>query len=591
MSIIYTVSIIALFVLTLLIKKKEDKIDAIKAITFNLILILAYNSLICYVLNLINIPITLISLSVINLLMIVCTTVKLIVDKKIQKYKLEGTSLIFTGVLIFTVFIIFKFYIQNINQVVYLTGDSQSHYIVAREFSENTQLTNKAKTNCSIGPTFMILAYTNEGIIFKVLQPYIGTLALFSVYTVFESILYAMTGLIFYFLAQKYCNKNIYTKILLMVFSILYVIGYPLSAWTSGFHYLIVGIMFVTAIVYAIDNIINDNEINFKYKVLVMFLLNFGIIFSYCLFCPFVYLAEFIYFIYKYWKNEKIKLLILILLTLVIPGIMGVIYLICPNTTVMTSGIAMEGYVYKNYWSNFILFIPFSIYCIYYCVKNKKINFENIILICLLCFIVILFVGTKMGKCSEYYFFKNYFPLWTLIIYTAVKGIIEFGKDGKIEKILSYVFISIYMLIFTISMIYIYTPQSFETHDNLKNTMEIYTLNKAMIMYMNPIVSNSEMELYEQMENSLEDNRKQNSKDEVIFITDRVQEVWINCLMGYTNGIMKDEKQCIENMKNNAYKYVIVINDTEAKEKYQRYLDMDKLNLVYENEKGKIYSK
>ena len=94
-------------------------------------------------------------------------------------------------------------------------------------------------------------------------------------------------------LLERYC-KTINTKIIAIIFGVIYVLGYPLNAWISGFHYLMLGILYVQTILYIVKE---REDINFDYTLITMLLLNFGLILSYSLFCPFVYLAQFIYYI------------------------------------------------------------------------------------------------------------------------------------------------------------------------------------------------------------------------------------------------------------------------------------------------------
>ena len=60
---------------------------------------------------------------------------------------------------------------------------------------------------------------------------------------------------------------------------------------------------------------------------MILFLLNLGLFFTYYLFIPFVYLAEFIYFIMvNKKKNKKLltkRLIVFIAITLILPCILG----------------------------------------------------------------------------------------------------------------------------------------------------------------------------------------------------------------------------------------------------------------------------
>ena len=291
MPIIYTISIIILFILTILIKKSDKKLEIIKAVTINFVLILTYNTFVCYILNLINIPITLVILSVINFVISIPLIINIIKTKKIQRYTISKTNIVVVILLIIVTSIIMNINFGNLTKIRYVSMDSREHYKAGREFSEITNLFKENGPNITTHSGFMPGAYTNVGIIFKILNPYIGTVELYKAYIIFEAFVYLLIGIVFYMLLEKYC-KNINTKIIAIIFGIIYVLGYPLNAWISGFHYLMLGILYVQTTLYIIKE---REDINFDSALITTFLLNFGLILSYSLFCPFVYFAILLY--------------------------------------------------------------------------------------------------------------------------------------------------------------------------------------------------------------------------------------------------------------------------------------------------------
>lgn len=427
MTIIYIISIIMLFVLEVLLKKTDKKLEIVKTLTMTIIIQLAYNAFVCYILNLLNIPITLINLSIVNYIISAIILIGILKNKKIQKYELERKNIIVVTFFILLSIVALVFILRGESKIRYLTGDPENHYTATKGFASNTYLSNNYEKNYYTSPDFMIMGYVNEGIICKMLSPYIGTISLFNIYLAFEVAIYALTGITFYFIAQKYCKEK-YHYVIALIFSLFYILGYPLNAWITGFHYLVIGMLYIQAILYAI----NEIKIDFKFELILMCLLNFGLIFSYCLFCPAVYLAEFIYFIYKYIKKNKKELILMTIIALIIPGIMGTGYILIANFNKLVKVFSLEGYIYKNLWSNFIIFIPFVLYNIYDDIKNKKVKVDTIMIISLVIYIISLYILKQKGKCSAYYFSKNYFVLWILTIEMAIKGIIKFTKKRKI---------------------------------------------------------------------------------------------------------------------------------------------------------------
>ncbi len=197
MTIIYTISAIILFTLTILLKKSEEKLEMIKSITLTLVLTLAYNTFSCYILNLVNIPITLTSLAIINFVIAIMITIKIIKNKEIQKYTISKTNTAILIIFVVVATIIMNTNFGNLTKIRYISMDSREHYKAGREFSEITDLFKKQSPNTTTGSTFMPGAYTNVGIIFKILNPHIGTVELYKAYIIFEAFVYILVGIMF----------------------------------------------------------------------------------------------------------------------------------------------------------------------------------------------------------------------------------------------------------------------------------------------------------------------------------------------------------------------------------------------------------
>lgn len=580
MPIIYTISTILIFLLTILLKKTEEKLEIVKTLSLTLILELAYNCFVCYVLNLIKIPITLTTLTAVNIIVILIIGFKLLKDKQIQKYKIKPENVLILIFFILLSIVLLMYTVSgNFGKLRYITEDSMNHYIAAREFSEKTTLQKG----------FMPMGYSNIGIIFKTLMPYIGSIPLSNIYIAFETMIYMLAGLTFIFLLEDYCKGKLKTAII-FIYTIFYILGYPLNAWISGFHYLVIGILYITTILYFIDKIKLDE----KYEIIMLFLLNIGLIFSYCLFCPVVYLAEFIYFILKYYKNDKIKLIELILISIVIPGLIGVTYMILPQKEIIVNGIAQEGYIYKNVWSNFILFIPFALYCIYINIKNKKITIDNVMLAILIIYMLVLFIGMQNKLCSSYYFYKNYFFLWILIIELSIKGMIYFLEKNKLNKIIVSILTTAYILTFIFCVYYIYTPQTKNAKDS--NPMEIYTFNSSIMSNKKTMLSKKEYKLLLQMEKIIENNWKKLDNEHILLIADRMQLKWNYAFTGYKNDIKEDQKEperqkIMKKIGSDTYNYIIELKSTRANADYINYINKENYNIIYEDSAGIIYQK
>lgn len=173
-------------------------------------------------------------------------------------------------------------------------------------------------------------SYTNTGIIMKCFEKQESDYSIFIGFGVF--ILF-MTGAMMYNTLEKF-TKFKYGKLLALICSLIFVMGYPLNSLLFGFEYLSLGILVICTIIHMIYYF-EEEELKFSYYLIIFALLNFGIFCSYYLFVPFVYSALWIYFCaYSHKKEGKIvckKNAIMLGITLLLPFFLGFIYHLMPN--------------------------------------------------------------------------------------------------------------------------------------------------------------------------------------------------------------------------------------------------------------------
>ena len=140
MGIIYLISVIILFFAYMILQKTKEKIDILKHIAIACVLLFCYNTFICYVLTFFTISITLLKLSVINIIFSAIIFIYIIKTKKTQTYKIEKMDFIYILILgiasLLVSYINFGFPIQ----IKYETGDPSVHYLTSQMFAESDAL-------------------------------------------------------------------------------------------------------------------------------------------------------------------------------------------------------------------------------------------------------------------------------------------------------------------------------------------------------------------------------------------------------------------------------------------------------------------
>lgn len=272
MSILYILTTIILFILSILVKKSDKKIDIIKAITIHSVLWLCYNTFTCYIFTICNIPITLPTLNILNIILSVIFGIILWRKKERQEYFFEAKDLIFIVILIGIVLLIAYFDFGFPMHIKYIMTDSSIHYISAREFYENESLLSNVE-NIYTSNAMMPGAYSNIGILFKVFAPFVGEMDLYKVFISFDIVMLFLAGLLFFVTIKKYSKSKV-GYILAGIVSIIYLLGYPLNNLLFGYFYLGIGVLTINAILAIIRRRIyrkHKTYIKNSYNIFIMF--------------------------------------------------------------------------------------------------------------------------------------------------------------------------------------------------------------------------------------------------------------------------------------------------------------------------------
>lgn len=597
MNILYLTSIIILLTTFILIKKTNKKINFIGNFIVTIVAFMCYQSIIAYFLDLIRIPITLLSMSIINI--IVTTIIWLIYYlkiKKLQSYSIKKADIIFIIVLlIINIPILYKEYgaLQNFR---YISTDAVMHCQAAITFSKSDFLLDSMTNWEAINPTFMIASYVNDGLLMKAFVNIIGEFNLYKIYMFTDILYYLMIGSIFYFLlsSSKKCNTK--TKhILAGTISILFMLGYPLNSIITGFHYFTLGILEFITILYIVKTIYNEDK---KIAYILLFLLNTGVMLTYNLLAPIIYLAEFIYFIYESKKNkEKLfskKNLIELLIIFIIPGLIGLSFFFLPR---IIENIVLEnqqqlwidGYIYINYWSNIIIFVPFIIYYIINKVKENKLNFEIITLFTLAIFMLLLFIGLAVGYVSTYYFMKPYFILNCIILLLFFKSLCIIIDKIELGKIISIIFVTSYCLFLILNLLLTNVgPYDFKVYnESHKKIFDIYNSNKAVMELIQNNFTEDRIETLKYIhENDL--IKEQN----LLYIGDYIDNFLFKMFFTYENrgGIDKPNKEeHIQKWNEGEYEYLVVFLKQIYLEKYSQILELQNSEIIFETENCVVY--
>lgn len=616
MGIIYLITALILLVTFILIKKSNKTLNLLSWICIGIVTMLCYNTFVCYVLTFFTIKSKLWILAIINVIFSVIIILKTIKDKKIQKYNFDKVNIIY--IILMLIVILAVTYINfgypfNVN---YETGDPSVHYLTSMMFAESETLLANTNNDPVYGNfnSRKTVSYVNSGLLMKCLSKNLDSIECYNIFVFFGMVTLFLTGLTMYATMENYASKKEH-KLWAFAISVICILGYPLNSFLFGFEYLSMGLLIICAILCLMYYYKNE-KINLNYLIILMFLLNFGLFCSYYMFVPFIYPALWIYFCVDNYNNTKKvitkELIKVLIITLLIPFILGYIYHLAPNiygiiinnfsdidksmelsSYLVNSGLAVNGYIYINLYSNMILLLPLTIYFFIKKAKEKELN--NEILLGLLIafnvlFIEVLLIGNKFGKVSIYYLSKNYFVLWIMFAFCNYKALLLISEKSKnITRLLLIAYALggiIYTIFSCIKVDYVLK----NVNENIFSLYEIFGANKTIMLNKPTDFNQSELDIIKFTKNNLNYNKK------IGIIADEQPNYWAYVLLRYSNeddnnkywGQDKLNYRRYMLEKNiDQYDYIIYFNKSKMYDKLKNDI-FENAETIYENSAGGI---
>ncbi len=591
MEYIYILSNIALFASALCTKKKEEKMNFLSTLLITIVLYLCYNPMMAYLLDLVQLPINLISMTICNTIMIaILWGIQLKVYKKItlQAYTVPKKELLVWLVLIGVQLPIIFQEFGMLDNFRFISTDATMHAGVAKKFYETQALVTSLEGIEAVNPTFLIGGYVNLGMLFQTYSGIIGEFPLYKLYIAFDCVVYVLIGLVFYYILKRYAKGSKFKEILAVVITLLYMLGYPLNSLITGFHYFALGILQVLTIVYVLQ------QYGKHITLPALFLCNTGILLTYNLFAPVVYIIEAIVMVLYHhketgkWINRNVIKNMAI--AMFIPGLIGVSFFLLPRILGNihledAQNLNVDGYIYTNYWSNLLVFIPFAIYGIYKQIKEKQYSAIFIVLLVMLGFTGIFLIGKLSHQVSTYYYMKNYYILTAFVMLVAFQGISYLVED-KIGKWIVGLTTGGYLLIIAVHLMFVPVgPYNFVEQPDA-SIVDIYSSNQATMRYIQSMFSKERIEALQYME----DNQCIQGQN-TLLISNHIDEHLLQFFFRYQNRKnleLPNIEEEIAEWNNGNYEYLIVFQ----KELYMAvYPQIQEGNIVFEKGDVVIYQK
>lgn len=437
LSLFYIVTYILLFSGVLLLKKREKEINILLSLPIYFLFMMLYTAFFGGIIEILRIPINLLSLGVGNILFAAGIFAYIIKSKSIQKYKFSRFDLIAIVVFVLFVFLVAKEQFGLNLLVNYETTDPSRHMKYALQLIENQRLGN------------MYFATLNNAVFISVGLGFVKSFWAYKLFIVADILMFLLAGCVMYSAARKVA-KNTVQKILSIVVILFYLMCYPLNNMVFGFVYLGIGVSICLYLI-MLANAYKENTLNKICNIVGLMLGAYGIIVCYSLFSPFIYIAVALIIALKFISNKRLfswEFFATEFAVFLIPTVMGVYFsffrMFDGSVSGVGSSIALEGYIYRDLYSSFIIILPFTIYGIINAVRTKKIQCQHILLAILVVVTLGMFVLGMQGKVSSYYFYKMYYILSMVCFIVAIDAICDLCEKS-LTIIFSYALVWVFL--------------------------------------------------------------------------------------------------------------------------------------------------
>lgn len=545
------------------------------------IAIIAYEGYLCLIAGLMtmfHIPVSNNSISIINLVCIAGMVFFFIKKRQFQSYIVKTLDVVFLLLLAAAVLYVFVDRFTSDLLIAFETSDPATHL-------KNTMnmINNRAVSGMYIGQLI-------NGMFIESLTNIFSGAFIYKSFILQYGINFFMAGYMFWAAMQGFC-KNILMRILCFIVTLIYLFGYPYNDFLFGFVYLQMTVTMVCYLFATVQIFLSDNG-NIYFYCALMSVGCLGVSIGYTLFAPAVYISVLCCIFYKAYQGkwlfrEKRKIIFsnifikVALSVFLLPTILTIYFLIIKSSTKYISALNLEGYIYRNLYSDFLLYIVLATYGMIYSFKKRKINYFSFLYPVLSIYALYFLIQMLSDNVSTYYFYKFNFLTWLVVLGLFVVGLSEIMEE---QKILSYCMIAY------IGLLCIVQFSQFEITWNGKDSLYMpYTDAKAFfrIFSQNKICEERRSQIPEGLIEvcDIVNKNSLNMDEQPLFIANYTYFYWYEALTNqrfpkkYVQTSSKDLlEQYIYGMHG---KTAIIEKDSKGLEKYQIFIDS---YTVYEND-------
>lgn len=359
----------------------------------------------------------------------------------------------------------------------YITSDPGVHYGLAMNALRYGETTG------------MFFAEINNALFIGIFAPFLSSLIFcYKLFIIADILMFLLSGSIFYVLIKEYFHSK--SAMILGIFAVgLYMIGYPLNNMLFGFIYLGMSVTVIAYIMIVLKQYMDDA---FDKRLLIV-MISIGVlslVLCYMLFAPIIWISVFGCLCWYYWKKEQLftkQTVMLMLCIFLVPTLIALKFCFLDyfigRDLDISNTIANEGGIYKDFFSNFVMFLPFAVYGLIEQCKAKTLEIYEIFTMIFFGFILVMFLLMYQGYVSEYYYYKAYYPFWLLYFILVAKGmcLICYLPKSVLISMASIFFVIVGINRLNLERRMLVNHPSF-TSEKSRNFMDVYIYNAESLI-------------------------------------------------------------------------------------------------------------
>lgn len=444
-SCFFAAAFVFLFYEIFMMNKSQNRLNGISWLILSVIVMLCYGTFVVGFVNIIRIPINILSVGIIYLLSAIGLHYYNYKVKKVekQKYYWNTIDIAFAVIwLIITVMLVVNFYTPSLKMCFYNT-DASVHFKNATQVFFNQHVYN------------MYFAPLQNALCMDFLSPFLSKVELYKVEIILEGVFLYLEVLFFWAYIREYINTKAHVVIGIFI-TLLYTCGYPINGWLFNFLYWGIGVMFIGAAMYFL-RCYRRGGMDKSLLIVFMMIVCATIPVTYMLFGPFTYIALFIAFFVNCREGKKLFTKANVMLALrifLLPCLLAIYYCYFDYLRVMDMDVSeiigLSGGIFRELYISFIWVIPLVLYGIIGKIKRRQFDEVFIFTVTYILVQLALFIGMYKGIVSVYYFYKFYYPLWFLCFLIAAEAAVDLWKKaGEMLVSMALIFVALFVFYFS----------------------------------------------------------------------------------------------------------------------------------------------